>query len=243
MTWIVVGGLVLVALVALGVLVAKLKLSRSKPEPSLYRLNEWLFSPAERSFLGVLEQAAGNDYRVFGKVRVADVVAVKSSSARGVWQRAFNRINAKHFDFVVCRNGDLSIACAVELDDQSHKRQARQDRDAFLLDVCSAISLPFLQVRAQHAYTIAELRTQLCNALNKAEPFAETVVPEAATVGAVTSAAAVSSATQSSVATKPFCPKCGAPMRLRTAHRGANAGSEFWGCSTYPKCRAMIPVA
>lgn len=32
------------------------------------------------------------------------------------------------------------------------------------------------------------------------------------------------------------CPKCGSPMVLRTARRGANAGNSFWGCSTYPKC-------
>lgn len=35
----------------------------------------------------------------------------------------------------------------------------------------------------------------------------------------------------------PECPRCGAFMQLRTARQGANAGSNFWGCSTYPKCR------
>ena len=35
------------------------------------------------------------------------------------------------------------------------------------------------------------------------------------------------------------CPKCGKPMVLRTAKRGTNAGNQFWGCSTYPKCRMM----
>jgi restriction system protein len=35
----------------------------------------------------------------------------------------------------------------------------------------------------------------------------------------------------------PMCAKCGSPMVLRTAKRGANAGNQFWGCSTYPKCR------
>lgn len=34
------------------------------------------------------------------------------------------------------------------------------------------------------------------------------------------------------------CPRCGEPMVLRTASRGANVGSRFWGCSAYPKCRA-----
>ena len=33
------------------------------------------------------------------------------------------------------------------------------------------------------------------------------------------------------------CPVCNAQMVRRTARRGANAGSEFYGCSNYPKCR------
>ena len=35
----------------------------------------------------------------------------------------------------------------------------------------------------------------------------------------------------------PECPRCGSPMELRTARRGAHAGADFWGCSTYPVCR------
>ena len=35
----------------------------------------------------------------------------------------------------------------------------------------------------------------------------------------------------------PHCPACNAAMVKRTARRGANAGSEFWGCSGYPGCR------
>lgn len=36
-----------------------------------------------------------------------------------------------------------------------------------------------------------------------------------------------------------LCPRCGARMVLRTARRGAKAGQQFWGCSTYPRCRAV----
>lgn len=38
------------------------------------------------------------------------------------------------------------------------------------------------------------------------------------------------------------CPRCEAVMVLRTALRGDNAGSQFWGCSTYPRCHTKIPV-
>lgn len=39
-----------------------------------------------------------------------------------------------------------------------------------------------------------------------------------------------------------LCPKCGAAMALRSASKGPNAGSQFWGCSTYPKCRQTMKV-
>ena len=36
------------------------------------------------------------------------------------------------------------------------------------------------------------------------------------------------------------CPKYGRPMVRRTARRGANADSEFWGCSEFPRCRGIV---
>ena len=37
-----------------------------------------------------------------------------------------------------------------------------------------------------------------------------------------------------------ICPKCGSQMVLRETKKGPNAGNKFWGCSTFPKCRAMV---
>ncbi|MEZ5300869.1 MAG: restriction endonuclease [Verrucomicrobiales bacterium] len=41
----------------------------------------------------------------------------------------------------------------------------------------------------------------------------------------------------------PACPKCGTLMVKREARRGANAGSRFWGCPTYPGCRGIRQLA
>lgn len=46
---------------------------------------------------------------------------------------------------------------------------------------------------------------------------------------------------QQESAEKP-CPKCGSEMVLREAKKGKNIGNKFWGCTNYPKCRAMIEV-
>ena len=34
----------------------------------------------------------------------------------------------------------------------------------------------------------------------------------------------------------PTCPRCGAPLRIRTAKRKGYNGRQFWGCSRYPAC-------
>lgn len=109
--------LIAVVLIVLAVMAVKLKSQKQHSEGYPYSKNHTLFSPAERSFLGVLEQAVGEDYRIFGKARVADVVSVKSLSHRSAWQRACNRISAKHFDFVLCSKDDLATVAVIELDD------------------------------------------------------------------------------------------------------------------------------
>lgn len=35
------------------------------------------------------------------------------------------------------------------------------------------------------------------------------------------------------------CPKCGNALVIRTRRTGANVGQQFWGCSTFPKCRTV----
>lgn len=131
-----------------------------------YQLAKTLFSAAERSFLGVLDQAVGSEHRVFGKVRVADVAMVKPGFGNSARQGALNRIAYKHFDFVVCRASDLTIVCAVELNDKSHSSRRAQSRDDLLLKVCQAINLPLLTVPAKQAYSPQEIRSQFLAAVS-----------------------------------------------------------------------------
>lgn len=40
----------------------------------------------------------------------------------------------------------------------------------------------------------------------------------------------------------PACPTCGKIMVLRTARKGAKAGTQFWGCAQYPTCKGTLPA-
>lgn len=48
---------------------------------------------------------------------------------------------------------------------------------------------------------------------------------------------AINAAPQAAKTAAPSCPRCAQPMVRRTARKGVNAGQEFWGCSSYPRCR------
>lgn len=252
MGWLV---LLVVVLVVFAVLAEKLKSQGHKAEGYPYNKNQVLFSPAERSFLGVLEQAVGGEYRIFGKVRVADIVSVNSMPDRSAWQRAFNRISAKHFDFVLCSKGELAVVAVIELDDKSHQQRKRQERDAFLVGLCQAISLPLVQVPAQRAYSVPELRARVLSALGVQQEPALEPPAQAREAPEVPEVPPAQVKPQSPVAEPaetpppaaaldvPACPKCSAPMARRQAKAGANAGQEFWGCSTFPKCRTIVPAS
>lgn len=54
--------------------------------------------------------------------------------------------------------------------------------------------------------------------------------------------AATSVAEVAVASSAPLCPRRESLMILRIARRGANAGQQFWGCSTYPKCQGTRPA-
>ena len=39
---------------------------------------------------------------------------------------------------------------------------------------------------------------------------------------------------------RKLCPKCESIMVLRTAMKGRTVGQQFWGCSTFPRCKYTI---
>jgi hypothetical protein len=134
-----------------------------------YRNAGALFSPAERSFYGVLNQVVRENAKIFGKVRVADVAVPRKGLSRSDWQKAFNKVSAKHFDFLLCRNDDLSVICAIELDDRSHLSKKRQQRDEFLRGVCNAAGVSLIQVPAKVSYVIDEVKQILAPHINLIE--------------------------------------------------------------------------
>lgn len=199
---------------------AKPSVPEEKPDKEIhpYRKVDLFLSNAERSFYGVLEQAVAGNHLVFSKVRVADVLIPESNSNRSEWQKAFNFISSKHFDFVVCKPDDCSVQLAIELDDSSHGLEKTQERDSFIEKVCESADLPLLRIKASNAYVVSTIREAI-EGMIKGEKV-----------------------DQENITETPKCPRCGSIMVIRKAKSGKHAGKDFWGCSAYPKCKTMISI-
>lgn len=222
---------IVILVVAMLILVALRQEAPAASNGHPYQMEKALFTPAERSFFGVLSQVVGDRAQVLGKVRVADVITPKKGLSRSDWQKAFNKISAKHFDFLICNKDDLSVLCAVELNDSSHASKSRQQRDRLLDGACQSAGLPLIQVPARAAYVLAEIRGLVAPYVGGLE------VPQPAAHG--------SNEPERSEETKS-CPKCASPLVRRVAKRGEKSGEPFLGCSAFPKCKyteALYPAA
>jgi hypothetical protein len=133
------------ALAALAAMLAPSKYPYVKAGP--------LLSNAERSFLRTLEEAVAGRFRINVKVRVADVLQVKSGLAGKTAIVALNRIAAKHVDYVLSQHGSYLVVAAVELDDSSHALADRYRRDEFLDKSFKAAGVPLVRFKAAGHYS------------------------------------------------------------------------------------------
>jgi len=122
-----------------------------------YFRRRYLLSAAERSFYDILRDIARN-HVVFAKVRLADVI--DADDRHKYWQANFNRVRAKHIDFVIC-DSLFRPKMAVELDDASHRRPDRRERDYVVDRLFEAVRLPLARFPARRRYDHDHIRRML----------------------------------------------------------------------------------
>lgn len=227
--------IIVIFVIVVAILIAlKVKLP-AKVEGLAFEKRDPLFTPAERSFLGVLEQILDSRYRVLGKVRLGDIVKPAKGLSNSKRATASNKINQKHLDFVICTATDLAVVGVVELDDKSHEREDRAGRDAFVDLALAGATIPVIHFPVKMGYELQEVRAKLVEAF---KIMAETVVPVDVKKEVPVQPVTVEVAGQSA----PVCPKCAADMVKRQAKNGDHAGKFFWACSAYPKCRQVVAI-
>ena len=135
---------------------------RSRLRRLPYFPRQFLLSKGELAFYRAMCQALPPRVLVSFKVRLSDII----NCPGGAWKQGFGaKISQKHLDFVVVDAATTAIRFVVELDDRTHRRRDRRDRDAFVDAALAAAGVPIVRVPAAASYDPAWLRDALAGAL------------------------------------------------------------------------------
>ncbi len=128
----------------------------SVPLPPV-RINNRFITESEQRFYHTLVRCLPTEQTVFVQVALNRLFWMPGQAAGAkVWQ---NKIDRRSVDFVVCHYQTLQPLLAIELDDQSHRLEKRQQRDREVEAIFHASGLRLLRVPT--TCTPEELRSLL----------------------------------------------------------------------------------
>lgn len=142
----------------LGIGLLKVMLAkRAKQTTGTYERKQYLMSKAEHELFNYLQQAVGDRYYIFPQINLDKIFLAKGE---GRYSHR-NRIKQKSVDYLLCEKNYLSPILAIELNDSSHNRTDRIERDIFVNSVFESAHLPLLTIPWQSSYDIETLRSQI----------------------------------------------------------------------------------
>jgi hypothetical protein len=111
-----------------------------------YQQKEPFFNQSELVFFQILNgRIDAHRFTIFPKVRLADIVAVAKVNGKkpfGAW----NKIKAKHIDYVIWDLVESKVVMVIELDGNSHNGNGAKKNDAFKDELFAKVGLSLVRV-------------------------------------------------------------------------------------------------
>ncbi|MEZ5387413.1 MAG: DUF2726 domain-containing protein [Prosthecobacter sp.] len=120
-----------------------------------------LLTPTEARFHECLLQITDSRCRIQVKPRLADVFQHENVNG------AFQKISQKHVDFLICRNDDWMPMLGIEVDDDSHQRADRKERDQFVNNLFASTGVPLLRLPVRELDHLEKLVSELTKAWHR----------------------------------------------------------------------------
>ncbi len=120
-----------------------------------YKSKPYLMTYVENKCYHAIVQAVNDKYYVFPQVHLSAIIDHKVEGQS--WKGAFSHINQKSVDFVLCDKHYISPKLAIELDDKTHERPDRIDRDGEVERVLQQAGLPLLRIENNGGFNVLEI--------------------------------------------------------------------------------------
>lgn len=123
-----------------------------------YEKVDYLLTKNELKFYRILKQITNKlGYSLFCQVSLYEIIKSKN-------YKDFNRIKSKSIDFVITQENCKILIC-IELDDFTHERQKRIERDNFVNKLFEDLGIKLLRIPVQNFYNIEELENKIKESL------------------------------------------------------------------------------
>jgi very-short-patch-repair endonuclease len=157
----IIAGIVIALIIVLAILKAVVEGSDSEREKTKYNYTrkQFFLTRAEHECFDALVAAVGDKYHVFAQVHLPTILDNKVKGQD--WRAALAHINRKSVDFVLCDKAYLAPKLAIELDDKSHERPDRQERDKEVERILSDAGLPLLRLENKGRFDPSELAQRI----------------------------------------------------------------------------------
>jgi very-short-patch-repair endonuclease len=139
--WLLVGLVILTGIVAI---ISELLFKKPERQEYDYRARDAVMTKAEMRCFLVLEELVGEDFYIFPQLHLPAILDHKVNGQN--WRGAFRHIDEKSVDFVLCDKEHISPKLVIELDDWSHAREDRQERDREVERILAYAKLPLLRI-------------------------------------------------------------------------------------------------
>lgn len=124
-----------------------------------YKRKNFFLTRAEHECFDALMAVVGNDYLIFAQVHLPTLIDNKVVGQN--WRAAFRHINGKSVDFVLCDKAYISPKLAIELDDKTHERPERQERDKEVESILHEAGVPLLRIENNGSFVATDLSTKI----------------------------------------------------------------------------------
>jgi very-short-patch-repair endonuclease len=158
-------GVVFALVIVVGFL--KLKFEGGEDEEKAkydYKKRAFFMTRAEHECYDALVQAVGSEYLIFAQVHLPTLVDNKVVGQD--WRSAFRHISQKSVDFVLCDKAYISPKLAIELDDRTHERPERQERDREVERILKGAGMPLLRLENKGRFDPVDLSQKIKDALS-----------------------------------------------------------------------------
>jgi hypothetical protein len=148
-----------IVLLMLLIIVAVTAMKLHEPELAFpFKKKVSLFTPVERTFLAMIEEAVGQKYRIMCRVRLADIVTVRQSTDKKTSKDALARASGRHLDFVLCSKEDMSPVMAIDLVHNNGKEGYKSQRDWFVTGSLDAAHIPHVRIKVRSGYKVQDIK-------------------------------------------------------------------------------------